>query len=116
MLEMSESFSASHQRVVGDLELMRDIAMVDVKAMHQAYSLAPQDLDLSETAQLGGFFVGPFWADTQLTFRYTAAEGIKDLRDWDLLPDYGSHSCASNLKTRTCMGPLSQVSRGAITI
>ncbi len=53
MLEMSDSFSASHQRVVGDLELMRDIAMVDVKAMHQAYSLAPQDLDLSETAELG---------------------------------------------------------------
>jgi hypothetical protein len=46
MLEMSEIFGNSHQRILGDLELMRDIAMIDVKAMHKAYSLSPQDSDM----------------------------------------------------------------------
>lgn len=46
MLEMSEVFANSHQRILGDLELMRDIAVADVKAMHKAYSLSPQDSEM----------------------------------------------------------------------
>lgn len=37
-------------------------------------------------------------------------EGVKDLRDWDLLPDYGSFAQQTDLKTRTSMGPLTEVS------
>jgi hypothetical protein len=40
---------------------------------------------------------------------------VKDLRDWDLLPDYGSYAQQTDLKARTCMGPLTEVSLERLT-
>ncbi|KAJ9115879.1 hypothetical protein QFC22_005021 [Naganishia vaughanmartiniae] len=81
MLKLSQRFGNSHQRFLGDLELVRQSALRDVNELMNDKAVAVENLKRDKSH-------------------------IEDVRDWDLLPDYLGGDGSLSLKQQTCTGPL----------
>ncbi|KAJ9108601.1 hypothetical protein QFC19_002318 [Naganishia cerealis] len=105
MLKLSQRFGNSHQRFLGELELVRQSALRDYNELTNEKSVAIENLKRDKGTS-SSVEVSLDVYNAHDTLHFWALAYIEDVRDWDLLPDYVGGDGLLTLKQQTSPGGL----------
>lgn len=108
MLKLSQRFGNSHQRFLGELELVRQSALRDFNELNNEKAVAIENLKRDKCECRLRTVHSMHILTVRTVFGMTAC--LEDVRDWDLLPDYLGGHRGLTLRQQTSTGPLTDVS------